>query len=448
MGADGHLPALAAGDQATGPRRSLLLAGGGIRVAYQAGVLLALNEAGLKFAHGDGTSGGTMNLAMVLSGIPPAEACSRWRTLNPLAFASPPAVRWLLRGPPYPALGSSEGIRRRVYPHLGIDVERIHAVQGIVGTFNVCDVAAKANLAVAHDEVDLDVLVAGVSLPIVSPSVRWRGRVLVDSVWIKDVNVAEAMRRGAEELWLVWCIGNHGVWRDGAFQQYVHMIELSANGSLQEELAAIDRPVRLHVIKPRVPLPLDPDFFFGRIDAATLIAMGYRDACAYLAHTPAGGLPLDGRATRMADPRPGIGFRERLAGDVGAPLELRVGWEIDDLEAFLRGPRVGTLVGDATHEVLGDRWPAQDGDFALAASTMRGRLRFTHGLVEFERSLRDWGRVRVRIRDQAGEETGAGVLTAARSHAPTRVHARGVASMGEGLRTQARFWRWWLRARS
>ena len=123
------------------------------------------------------------------------------------------------------------------------------------------------------------------------------GRVLVDAVWIKDTNVSEALRRGAEELWLVWCIGNHGVYRDGAFQQYVHMIEIAANGALQEELALVrERGARLHVIRPRVPLPLDPDLFFGRVDAGTLIAMGYRDAAAYLDAPHEDGVPPD--ATR------------------------------------------------------------------------------------------------------------------------------------------------------
>src|SRR5213075_2810999 len=51
------------------PRRSLVLAGGGMRVAYQAGAIHALLEEGLGFAHADGTSGGTMNLAMLMSGL-------------------------------------------------------------------------------------------------------------------------------------------------------------------------------------------------------------------------------------------------------------------------------------------------------------------------------------------------------------------------------------------
>jgi predicted acylesterase/phospholipase RssA len=83
-----HVPSLAAGDDAGGPRRSLLLAGGGIRVAYQAGVLLALEQAGVRFQHADGTSGGIFNLAMLLSGVAPGAACERWRALDVRAFAS------------------------------------------------------------------------------------------------------------------------------------------------------------------------------------------------------------------------------------------------------------------------------------------------------------------------------------------------------------------------
>ena len=89
------------------------------------------------------------------------------------------------------------------------------------------------------------------------------------------------------------------------------MIEIAANGALQEELALVrERGARLHVIRPRVPLPLDPDFFFGRVDASTLIAMGYRDAAAYLDGPHESGVPRRG-ATRMADPVPGVAVRER-----------------------------------------------------------------------------------------------------------------------------------------
>jgi predicted patatin/cPLA2 family phospholipase len=444
MAAAPHTPALAAGEPAGPPRRSLLLAGGGMRVAYQAGVMVALQDAGLTFAHADGTSGGTMNLAMLLSGVTPAQACERWRTLDVRGFVSLPPLRRLLRGPPYPALGSSAGIRERVYPHLGIDPERIRAARGIQGTFNVCDYTRKVNVAVAHQDVDLDLLVAGVSLPVLSPAVHHDGVAYVDSVWIKDVNVGEAVRRGADELWLVWAIGNHGVYRDGAFQQYVHMIEMSANGALFEELAAVARanetrpdPIRLHVVRPRQPLPLDPDFFFGRVDAATLIAMGHRDACQYLERRRADGVALGPEATRMNDPRPGIGFRETLSGDVGGRLTARVAWEIDDLDAFAHRP-AGTIVGDVSHPAIGERRLARGGEFSRDGEAWRAQLRFANARLDLRRERRAWREVEARLVDDHGDAIGEGLL---RAHAsPWRtLHARGVGSLGAGARAVARF---------
>jgi Patatin-like phospholipase len=433
-----HVPPLAAGD-APGPRRSLLLAGGGIRVAYQAGALLALEEAGLRFHHGDGTSGGTFNLAMLLSGVAPGEACSRWRALDTWSFASVWPTRRLLAGPPYPALGTSDGIRERVFPALGVDVERIRVARGIEGTFNVCDFAAKACVPVPHTDVDLDVLTAGVTLPVFSPAVRRSGRVLMDAVWIKDTNVTEALRRGAEELWLVWCIGNHGVYRDGAFQQYVHMIEIAANGALLEELAQVrDRGARLHVIRPRVPLPLDPDLFFGRVDAGTLIAMGYHDAAAYLDAPHDDGVPADATATRMADPVPGVAYREHLEGD---GLQLRLSWEVDDLDAFVAQPQ-GTVVGDVTHRALGTRRPARSGRFSVEDGELTAELDFGGSRLGLHRRLRDRAHLDARI------DGGAPIRLTRRGPGPLHaLHARGVGSTREGAGALATFARWFRVAR-
>src|SRR5687768_12654437 len=72
----------------TGPKRSLVLAGGGMRLAYQSGVLKALEEHGLQFTHADGTSGGIFTLAMLLSGLTTDQMCQNWRTLNLNHFVS------------------------------------------------------------------------------------------------------------------------------------------------------------------------------------------------------------------------------------------------------------------------------------------------------------------------------------------------------------------------
>ena len=125
------MTALAAGED--GPRRSLVLAGGGIRVAYQAGVLVALEEAGLRFHHADGTSGGTFNLAMLLSGVTPGEAAaaaSAGRASCELRAASPAARRT-----GHPAAGLPRARRRRR--------ARCAPRAASTGTFNVCDFAAK-----------------------------------------------------------------------------------------------------------------------------------------------------------------------------------------------------------------------------------------------------------------------------------------------------------------
>ena len=155
-----------------GPRRALVLAGGGMRVAYQAGVLRALDEAGLRFAHADGTSGGTINLAMLFSGLAPVEMCDRWRTLDVHAFASLMPIEQYLRAWDMMGMGDAEGMIHKVFPHLGIDLEAIRTATGMAGTFNVCNFNRKTNEAIPNDRMDLDFLVAGTSLPIFFPPVR------------------------------------------------------------------------------------------------------------------------------------------------------------------------------------------------------------------------------------------------------------------------------------
>src|SRR5271154_4843326 len=104
------------------PRRSLVLAGGGMRVAWQSGVVAALADAGLSFSHVDGASGGTMTAGMLLSGLQPAEKIPRWSTLDVKDFSAMLPFREFVRGPAqWPGLGDSTGIRDKVLPHLGVD---------------------------------------------------------------------------------------------------------------------------------------------------------------------------------------------------------------------------------------------------------------------------------------------------------------------------------------
>ncbi|WP_372637198.1 patatin-like phospholipase family protein [Fodinibius sp.] len=383
----------------TGPKRSLVLAGGGMRVAYQAGVMRALVENNLCFHHADGTSGGTMNLAMLLSGRSPADMCDRWRTLDVKKFVSMLPFDEYLRLHKTKALGSAEGIVNEVFPHLGIDVGKIRQARGIQGTFNVCNYTDKINESIPHREIALDLLVAGISLPIFMPAVQYQSKKYIDAVWIKDANLTEAVKRGAEEIWLVWCIGNHGQYRDGLFNQYVHMIEMSANGALFEEFDRIrelnerirrgespygqEQPVRLHVIKPEYPLPLDPDFFFNRIDASTLTSMGYADAMQYMDKRSEAGVSWTPSATKMKEPVPGIAFREKMEGwfalgetdpkqgaragkKNGSSMSLHASIYIRDLDTFMANPdHGGAMNGHLVFVDFDTYLPAKTGVFNL-----------------------------------------------------------------------------------
>lgn len=372
------------------PRRALILAGGGMRVAWQAGVIRALAEAGLTFAHVDGTSGGVMNTAMMLSGLSPEEMGERWSSLDVSGFASPLPLREYLSGPTnLIAMGDADGVRAKVFPHLGIDVDKVRACTDYEGTFNVCNFTDKTCEAIPHTEVDEDLLVAGLSLALVMPPIFKNGQVYTDAVWIKDANLLEAVRRGADELWLVWCIGNSPYWGDGPLEQYVHMIEMSASGGLFAELEHITDagwPVKLHVIKPDFPIPLDPEYFLGRISGSTLVAMGYRDARRYLATMPPQGLPLDKSVTKMNDLPLGVRFTERASSDEdGVQVELEVCVEIRDIDNFLADPAAGTdLVGWLRVDGVGR--PLASGRFSVLPN---GDVRYeAEGLVATKR-LRD-----------------------------------------------------------
>lgn len=487
-----------------GPSRSLILAGGGIRVAYQAGVIKALHESGLRFCHGDGTSGGTINLAMLLSGLSPMEMCVRWSSLNVADFVSFMPFHKYLNAADLMAMGDADGIVDKVFPHLGIDVTKINGASGMDGTFNVCNFSRKTNEVVPHRAIDLDLLVAGISLPIFMPPVIKDGTVYTDSVWIKDANCLEAVRRGAEEIWLVWCIGNTAEYKAGPFEQYVHMIEMSAAGGLSEEFDRIgeindriragdsrygqQKPIVLHVIKPEFPLPLDPDLYLGRIDSATLIAMGYSDATAYLKIKNESGVGFVPEVIQMRDSEPGISFRETMKGyfalgesdpetgkdkgkDDDTELAMHASINIRDLDAFVSDPEhLGEIAGTVDFEPLGQGIPATHGKFNLFSPADQPDTKYMvyelaiepdgqpyylagHKIVRDDPGFDLWSDTTTlyttlhRGSDSSGEVVGAGVLSLGVTDLAKLVStlkATGTASTGDAARTVWKFGKFFM----
>lgn len=319
---------VAPSDQDT--RKSLILAGGGMRVAYQTGVIMALQESGLKFTHIDGTSGGIFNTAMLASGLTPYEMADCWRGLKMKSFVSLANTRDYLKPLQMKGYTDADNIRNRVFPQLKIDLASINKNKQINATFNVCNFSDKAVEAISNREVTEDHLIAGVSLPMVMPAIKIQDTWYTDAVWIKDANLLEGARQQSEELWLVWVIGNCKSYLPGALNQYVHMIEMSANGALLEEYKQIQnandaipknesaheqqKPVKLFVIKPEFPVPLDTDLFINKIDSRSLINMGYADARRCLSSMSQAGIEMNQEATKMRDPGTRLNFRGTFEG--------------------------------------------------------------------------------------------------------------------------------------
>jgi hypothetical protein len=169
--------------------------------------------------------------------------------------------------------------------------------------------------------------------------------------------------RGSDDIWLVWCIGNTPTYHNGLFRQYVHMIEMAANGSLLRDLGYVaehwpERQVRIHVIKPEYPLPLDPAYLTGQIDAATLIALGYADARRYLDSPKPLTAPWQPEITQMRDAPAGAAARLVLAGSFNPASPAPGGRAGDGIELHLQlqargldgdgGPRELSVAGDVS----------------------------------------------------------------------------------------------------
>lgn len=230
---------------------------------------------------------------------------------------------------------------------------------------------------------------------------EYNGRTYTDAVWILDSNLLETVRAGADEIWVIWCIGNTPEFKKGLVEQYVHMIEMSALGALHAQLAEIEklneriargdspygqsRPIAVHIVKPSFPIPLDPDFLAGRVDGSTLVDSGFRDAATYLKTMRPEGMTLTPAATRMDIQKPGLAFREKMTGRItlgssdpqqgytnpaAVPFILHASIDVRDIVGFIADANhQGELVGHLYSPRAGGNLPARRGVFRLFSPT-------------------------------------------------------------------------------
>ncbi|MER5549146.1 patatin-like phospholipase family protein [Streptomyces sp. NPDC002589] len=373
-------------------RRALILAGGGLKVAFQAGVLQVwLDEAGLRFDHADGASGGTFNLAMYCQGMSGHRIADNWRDIRPLKGVTP---NWLqyLKGPYGASLFTLDGYRRNVFPDWGLDWEKIRATDR-VATFNLYDFSRNELEVLTADRMDEERLAAAVSLPMWFPPVTIDGRTHIDAVYVTDANIGEAIRRGCDELWIIWTVSQRQRWHDGFVAEYFQIIETVANSRLREwqrridaSNAAIrkggrgefDRPIAVRMLQCEVPLNYLINLSRDRFRQA--VELGVHKARTWCAEQ---GIPLSAPLPCPTAGGTSLRFSERMTGAIafGAARGTRVvskdrpGWErlsmrltihIDELDRFIVVPEHPARISGQIHcEALGGRCEVESGSFNL-----------------------------------------------------------------------------------
>ena len=219
-------------------KRSLILAGGGIKVAFQAGVMQVwLDEAGLKFDHVDAASGGVFNLAMLCQGMTGLQIADNWRKTDPKAGISFNAPE-LLKLAHAESLFTLDAYRTNIFPGWGLNWDTIRGSR-LNATFNVFNFSTKELEVLEPARMSEDFLVACVSLPMWFPPVRIGGQTYIDSVYLTDANIEEAIRRGADELWVIWTVSDKDEWHSGFVATYFQIIETTADGHYKAILKRI-----------------------------------------------------------------------------------------------------------------------------------------------------------------------------------------------------------------
>src|ERR1700730_681128 len=118
------------------PKRSLMLAGGGVKIAFQAGVLQVwLDEAGLEFKRADAVSAACFNLAMWVQGMSGTEIADNWRNTMPLSEVDVNSHQ-LARLLYAVSILDLDEFRRKIFPAWKLDWPRIRS-SSREATFNV-----------------------------------------------------------------------------------------------------------------------------------------------------------------------------------------------------------------------------------------------------------------------------------------------------------------------
>jgi hypothetical protein len=219
--------------------------------------------------------------------------------------------------------------------------------------------------------------------------------ILMTAYGSEDIAV-EAIKRGADELWIPWTVSEQGVWRDGFVANYFQIIETAANGIFKRDLRRIEennaaiaagkpglygRHIEVKLLKAEVPLHYLINFSQDRlIEAVNLGVKAGREWCQQQ------GIPLTAGAdyaTTVHSANTKLQFTEEMKGFVtlgatnydegfrqgrsqGTALMFYLDIKIDGVNRFVANPRHEAAAEGYVHcDALGGRLPVEKGVFNL-----------------------------------------------------------------------------------
>ena len=376
-------------------KRSLMLAGGGVKIAFQAGVLQVwLDEAGIEFDHGDAVSAACFNLAMWAQGMSGTQIADNWRKVEPILGVD---INWsqLARLIYAESLFELDAYRRNIFPAWGLDWERIRTSRR-EATFNVYNFSKHELRPVTAPELTEDFLVATASLPMWFPPVRIDGDTYIDAVFNTASNLEEAIRRGADELWVIWTTSQRGEWFDGFVGNFFGIFEATTNCAYKQILARIDsnnevigrgehgefgRPITVRELKAEVPIHYLLNFSKDRVEE--VVNRGVEAARAWcdangVAYRRGADYPTEIHAAQTS-----LQFTEELKGYLGfgatdyqggfdrgradsGYAEARLTIRVDAVNRFITTPEhQASIEGAVFCERLGGRLPIRRGTFNI-----------------------------------------------------------------------------------
>ena len=357
-----------------------MLAGGGIKIAFQAGVLQVwLDEAGLEFDRADAVSAACFNLAMWVQGMSGTQIADNWRNTEPFSEVDVNASQ-LARLLYAASIFDLDAFRHKVFPSWKLDWSKIISSPR-EATFNAYNFSKHQLRAIPPAEMSEDLLVATASLPMWFPPVRIGDDTYIDAVFHTGSNIDEAIRAGADELWVIFTTSERGEWFDGFVGSFFGIFEATVVWNYKSALARIaannaalkrgepgeyGRPITVRELKAEVPLHYLLNF--SRDRAAEAVNRGVEAARKWCDDAGIPRRPGPAYTPSALDRKIEFRFHETLKGSVqsGATqqtsLALHLDVHISNLDEFLDMPEhTAALKGSIECDLLGGSRPIEHG---------------------------------------------------------------------------------------